>query len=193
MVYDSGTTEPEAPYGIVTLASSGSEGGPNMGAMRLAQTAGYGVYVLLCFIPGANRLMQWIALQPRCYTTHSLACCHVYSAEVCMIQSIPKQSSGLPCMMHVHTLLDYGRTIQSLALTHIALTLHWKRCRLPNPEIPNAFFAQAGDLEDAWGPATGPCFSGLESQWGCCSIGVSKVRNALLANASVYLRAVHGI
>ena len=133
MVCDSGTTEPEAPYGIVTLASSGSEGGPNMGAMRLAQTAGYGVYVLLCFIPGANRLMQWIALQPRCYTTHSLACCHVYSAEVCMIQSIPKQSSGLPCMMHVHTLLDYGRTIQSLALTPIALTLHWKRCRLQIP------------------------------------------------------------
>ena len=91
-------------------------------------------------------------------------------------------------MMHVETLLDYG-TIQSLALTYIALTLHWKRCRLPNPEIPNAFFAQAGDLEDAWGPATGPCFSGLESQWGCCSTGVSKVRNALLANTSVYLRA----
>ena len=84
----SGTTEPNAPFGIVTLASSGSEGGPNMGAMRLAQTAGYGV--------------------------------------------------------------------------------------LPNPEIPHSFFAQAGDLEDAWGPAVGPCFSGLESQWGCCSSGDSK-------------------
>lgn len=83
-----GTTDPNAPFGIVTLASSGSEGGPNMGAMRLAQTAGYGV--------------------------------------------------------------------------------------LPNPEIPNSFFAQAGDLEDAWGPAVGPCFSGLESQWGCCSSGNSK-------------------
>ena len=29
-----GTTDSNAPYGIVTLASSGSEGGPNMGAMR---------------------------------------------------------------------------------------------------------------------------------------------------------------
>ena len=38
-----GTTQPDAPFGIVTLASSGSEGGPDMGAMRLAQTAGYGV------------------------------------------------------------------------------------------------------------------------------------------------------
>ena len=38
-----GTTDPQAPFGVVTLASSGSEGGPNMGAMRLAQTAGYGV------------------------------------------------------------------------------------------------------------------------------------------------------
>ena len=26
---------------------------------------------------------------------------------------------------------------------------------LPNPEIPHSFFAQAGDLEDAWGPASG--------------------------------------
>lgn len=38
-----GTTDPRAPFGIVTLASSGTEGGPNLGAMRLAQTAGYGV------------------------------------------------------------------------------------------------------------------------------------------------------
>jgi hypothetical protein len=32
-----GTTDPRAPFGIVTLASSGSEGGPNMGAMRQAR------------------------------------------------------------------------------------------------------------------------------------------------------------
>jgi hypothetical protein len=83
-----GTTDPLAPYGIVTLASSGSEGGPNMGAMRLAQTAGYGV--------------------------------------------------------------------------------------LPNAQIPHSFFAQAGDLDDAWGPAVGPCFSGLGSQWECCTSGDSK-------------------
>ena len=38
-----GTTPPDAPFGIVTLASSGSEGGPHMGAMRQAQTANYGV------------------------------------------------------------------------------------------------------------------------------------------------------
>jgi len=38
-----GTTDPNAPFGIVTLASSGSEGGPHMGAMRQAQTASYGV------------------------------------------------------------------------------------------------------------------------------------------------------
>jgi hypothetical protein len=82
---NAGTTDPNAPFGLVTLASSGSEGGPNMGAMRLAQTAGYGV--------------------------------------------------------------------------------------LPNEAIPNSFFAQAGDLEDAWGPAIGPCFSGLSNQWDCCPKG----------------------
>lgn len=38
-----GTTDPMAPFGIVTLASSGSEGGPDMGAMRWAQTANYGI------------------------------------------------------------------------------------------------------------------------------------------------------
>jgi len=81
-----GTTDPHAPFGLVTLASSGSEGGPNMGAMRLAQTAGYGV--------------------------------------------------------------------------------------LPNDALPNSFFAQAGDLEDAWGPAAGPCFSAFTNQWGCCDKGM---------------------
>jgi hypothetical protein len=38
-----GTTNPLAPFGLVTLASSGSEGGHDLGSMRLAQTAGYGV------------------------------------------------------------------------------------------------------------------------------------------------------
>lgn len=39
-----GTTDPAAPFGIVTLASSGSEGASSlaMGAMRQAQTAGFG-------------------------------------------------------------------------------------------------------------------------------------------------------
>lgn len=39
-----GTTDPNAPFGVVTLASSGAEGADAaMGAMRIAQTAGYGV------------------------------------------------------------------------------------------------------------------------------------------------------
>jgi len=38
-----GTTDPMAPFGIVTLASSGTEGGPNLGPMRQAQTASYGM------------------------------------------------------------------------------------------------------------------------------------------------------
>jgi hypothetical protein len=38
-----GTTDPMAPFGIVTLAPSGTEGGASIGAMRLAQTASYGV------------------------------------------------------------------------------------------------------------------------------------------------------
>ena len=33
-----GTTDPLAPFGIVTLASGGSEGGPDIGGMRWSQT-----------------------------------------------------------------------------------------------------------------------------------------------------------
>jgi len=39
----SGTTDPSAPFGVVTLASSGAEGEEGMGAMRHAQTANYGI------------------------------------------------------------------------------------------------------------------------------------------------------
>eukprot|EP00940_MAST-03C_sp_MAST-3C-sp2_P000818 g818.t1 len=37
-----GTTDPKAPFGLVTLASSGSEGGRSMGTFRWAQTASFG-------------------------------------------------------------------------------------------------------------------------------------------------------
>lgn len=37
-----GTTPADAPFGLVTLAPSGSEGHPDMGGMYLAQTGGYG-------------------------------------------------------------------------------------------------------------------------------------------------------
>ena len=34
-----GTTDADAPFGIVTLAPSGTEGGSDIGTMRWAQTA----------------------------------------------------------------------------------------------------------------------------------------------------------
>lgn len=39
---EAGTTDPTAPFGLVTLAPSGGEGGNDIGTMRWAQTAGYG-------------------------------------------------------------------------------------------------------------------------------------------------------
>lgn len=39
---EAGTTHPLAPFGLVTLAPSGGEGGKSIGTMRWAQTAGYG-------------------------------------------------------------------------------------------------------------------------------------------------------
>jgi len=38
-----GTTDPLAPFGVVALPWSGTEGNPNIGLMRWAQTGGYGV------------------------------------------------------------------------------------------------------------------------------------------------------
>jgi hypothetical protein len=38
-----GTTDPLAPFGIITLASGGSEGGSDIGGMRWSQTANFGV------------------------------------------------------------------------------------------------------------------------------------------------------
>eukprot|EP01060_Flectonema_neradi_P011042 TRINITY_DN180_c0_g1_i6.p1 TRINITY_DN180_c0_g1~~TRINITY_DN180_c0_g1_i6.p1 ORF type:complete len:623 (+),score=125.99 TRINITY_DN180_c0_g1_i6:44-1870(+) len=37
-----GTTDPKAPFGLVTLAPSGTEGHPDIGGMYFAQTASYG-------------------------------------------------------------------------------------------------------------------------------------------------------
>ena len=40
---NSSGTDPMAPFGLVTLAASGGEGGSDIGSMRIAQTASYGV------------------------------------------------------------------------------------------------------------------------------------------------------
>lgn len=40
---EAGTTDPTAPFGLVTLAPSGGEGGADLPSMRWAQTASYGV------------------------------------------------------------------------------------------------------------------------------------------------------
>jgi hypothetical protein len=40
---EAGTTDPLAPFGLVTLAPSGGEGGADLPSMRWAQTASYGV------------------------------------------------------------------------------------------------------------------------------------------------------
>ena len=47
---------------------------------------------------------------------------------------------------------------------------------LPNNEIPNTFFAQAGDLEDAWGPAAGPCFAGEVVERIQCSVNPQVIK-----------------
>ena len=59
MSTDSTSSKP----GIVTLASSGSEGGADIGAMRLAQTAGNGV------LPGVGMENTFLAQVCVCSST----------------------------------------------------------------------------------------------------------------------------
>jgi len=55
---------------------------------------------------------------------------------------------------------------------------------LPNADIPNSFLAQAGDLQDPWGPAVGPCFKATAKDWGCCTAGGKHPIYSYAANRS---------
>jgi hypothetical protein len=91
------TTDPLAPFGLVTLASSGSEGGPDMGAMRLAQTANYGVLphdkdLPNTFLAQAYDLDdEWGPDIGRCFTNK---CCEAdkqhYDPKVCTNETLYK-------------------------------------------------------------------------------------------------------
>ena len=83
-----GTTDPLAPFGVVTLASSGSEGGPDFGTMRIAQTASYGVLpspeLPNTFLAQAYDLDdEWGPSAGPCF--QQWACCHnkEYNATKC--------------------------------------------------------------------------------------------------------------
>lgn len=90
------TTDPLAPFGAVALPTGGSEGGPNMGAMRIAQTAGHGVLpnadLPNTFIVQAYDLEdQWGSGDGPCFATapgygprEAWACCAKgYNATTC--------------------------------------------------------------------------------------------------------------
>jgi hypothetical protein len=92
-----GTTDPLAPFGVVALPTGGSEGGPNMGAMRVAQTASHGVLpnadLPNTFIAQAYDLEdQWGSNDGPCFATppgygakQAWACCagKGYNATTC--------------------------------------------------------------------------------------------------------------
>jgi hypothetical protein len=87
-----GTTDPLAPFGIVTLASSGSEGNPGMGIMRQAQTANYGIVpnteLPNTFLAQAYDLDdEWGPTAGPCF--HAWSCCDYkdsqYNATTCNV------------------------------------------------------------------------------------------------------------
>ena len=82
-----GTTDPLAPFGIVTLAASGSEGGSDLGSMRLAQTAGFGV------VPNAAMPSTFLAQALDLDDPFSNTTC--YYAMCC-----PYRASAAPSRLH---------------------------------------------------------------------------------------------
>jgi len=80
-----GTTDPDAPFGVVTLAAGTGEGGPDMGGMRWAQTANYGVLpnpaMPNTFVAQAFDLGEPWDKSKFCSNAHS--CCTTFGAHVC--------------------------------------------------------------------------------------------------------------
>ena len=116
-----GTTDPLAPFGVVTLASSGSEGGPDFGTMRIAQTMSYGVLptptMPNTFVaqgydlddewgPGASPCLNSKASWQCCPMPGSGSCgsAGVYNATKCagresLCATACAADSGTPCLM----------------------------------------------------------------------------------------------
>ena len=122
-----GTTNPLAPFGIVTLASSGSEGASSlaMGAMRQAQTAGFGVLP-----PPASNQVRGSS----------------YILLGLITQSIPRTLWAFLRSMCV-----------SLKAEDCELVLHFHFHSQHQGGMANTFLAQAYDLDDEWSGDRGPC------------------------------------
>ena len=140
-----GTTDPSAPFGLVTLAASGSEGGADLGSMRLAQTAGYGVLpnpaMPNTFLAQAHDLDDPFINQ----TCGNAKCCdYDYNATVCASHG----SGGAGCAAYCDST---GRTRWYMGPIH------------PRSKKPvGARLAQAAGVQvyGLPGAATGPTLSG---------------------------------
>jgi len=109
-----GTTDPEAPFGVVTLASSGSEGGAHMGAMRQAQTANYGILPNIAlpntFLAQAYDLDDtWGPVAGPCFT--EWACCRYgyrakFNATTC--NSTTEKLCTIACAANADTPVKMG-------------------------------------------------------------------------------------
>jgi len=96
-------TDIDAPFGLVTLAASGTEGGSDIGSMRLAQTASYGVLpnplMPNTFLAQAGDLDDPI---PRLDCYHNGCCTNMSASPFC--------STGIGCakMCHGGSTPDYS-------------------------------------------------------------------------------------
>ena len=96
-------TDPMAPFGLVTLAASGGEGGADIGSMRLAQTASYGVLpnplMPNTFLAQAGDLDDPVG-NLNCY--HAGCCQNMSASPMC------KQGVGCQAICHGGSTPDYS-------------------------------------------------------------------------------------
>lgn len=90
------TTDPVAPFGLVTIPDSGSEGGSDLGAFRLAQTGSYGVLPNVA-MPNTFLAQAFDLDDPwGDKTCYGFGCCNPYEGpgvEACTAQGCDKPNT----------------------------------------------------------------------------------------------------
>ena len=135
-----GTTDPLAPFGVVSLASGGSEGGPDIGGMRFSQTANYGT------LPSPD--------MPNSFLVRQLPHAPPPSVSISLPLHPPLFSFGVMCCCTV--LCTWSRAAWAGGLGAPDRAPPFTLCVAKHPRQAHAF-----DLGDPWTSQT--CV-----QWGCC-------------------------
>ena len=174
-----GTTDPEAPFGLVVLPGSGGEGGANMGAMRIAQTASYGT------LPNAAMPNTFLA---QAYdlndpwgdkTCYGLSCCwNRYNESACTASLAKKGFPATACNHYCDILKG----------TNVYMGGIHPRIKLPvGQRLAKAALAQ---VYGGTGPTSGATISGCAYTEGAKAMTI-KFNKTLLATDTVFVQPIN--